>query len=163
MIGLWNGSVTSRYSSTGSNTLPPRTFSARSCAWCLCSLATSTAKEARSCGWPESTTWFAELITATAIGPRASSTRRMSSSAWAGRMPFTESIGVASPYLRTKPWARASRVPAAPMSAAMARISSICGRAASIEPASMMACAICTPRMPCEWPSKATGFALASV
>ena len=48
MIGLWNGSVTSRYSSTGSNTLPPRTFSARSCAWCLCSLATSTAKEAKA-------------------------------------------------------------------------------------------------------------------
>ena len=97
MSGLWNGSVTSRYSSVGSNTRPPRTLSARSCAWCACSLPTSTANDARSCGWPESTTWSIALITATAIGPRASFTRAMSSSACRGMMPFTESIGVASP------------------------------------------------------------------
>ncbi|CDC16844.1 unknown [Bifidobacterium pseudocatenulatum CAG:263] len=48
--GLWNGRVTSRYSSTGSNTRPPRTFSSRSLAWCLCSLTTSTPNAARSSG-----------------------------------------------------------------------------------------------------------------
>ncbi len=53
--GLWNGSVTSRYSSAGSNTRPPRTFSSRSFAWCLCSLATSTPNAARSSGYPDST------------------------------------------------------------------------------------------------------------
>ena len=50
MSGEWKGRVTSRYSSTGANTEPPRTFSSRSLAWCLLSLAVSTANAARSSG-----------------------------------------------------------------------------------------------------------------
>ena len=48
--GEWNGSVTSRYSRTGPNTAPPRTFSSRSVCWRLCSLPASTSKAARSSG-----------------------------------------------------------------------------------------------------------------
>ena len=48
--GEWNGRVTSRYSSTGLNTEPPRTFSSRSLAWCLCSFSASVTNDARSSG-----------------------------------------------------------------------------------------------------------------
>ena len=57
---------------------------------------------------------------------------------------------------------RVWRVPAMPMSLAIARIESMAGLAASNEPASAMARTMCTAMMPCEWPITATGCAWAT-
>ena len=53
--GEWNGNVTSRYSSVGSNTEPPRTFCSRRRACLRCSLPAASAKSARSSGYPDRT------------------------------------------------------------------------------------------------------------
>lgn len=94
--GLWNGRVTSRYSSTGSNTRPPRTFFAQ-LGLVLVLLGHFHAERGqilRVAG---------EHIMRGGIGDchgdRASApeTRLISASTWARVMSLTDSIGVASP------------------------------------------------------------------
>ena len=103
----------------------------------------------------------AALVTAMEIGPRGFDTRAISASTCWTVAPLTDSIGVASPTLAFSAMSLVWRAPATPMSWAMARISSICSAAASIEPAAMAACTMCTASTPWEWPSTAAGLAAA--
>ena len=91
-----------------------------------------------------------ELVTAMLIGPRGFGTRDASTLTWRLVAPRTDSIGVAPACCAVSASSRALRVPATPISSAMARISSICWPAASMEPALRMALTMCAPSTPCD-------------